>query len=296
MYEQPPSSMVFLYEEAREFLLRINAACVWIAACSVGLEIHKSWCLCSNLCLFQELASVCAHDRDAHLDIRGVKGSEGNWLSAQSAEYPAQLASRAAAILVHHVTQSGQSRIPVQAFRSLYIPRPPSFIHVKDGGGDISAALWPKPNSTDVFSKLRQTFLQLVMNQQLRVPFTQAAASPSDHSPFSQEQIEQAVRLLEVWLAEHSLPCSSECASVPLVWLTPFPLPVFGRRMIGRKELVIPFSSMMRTGHRLTLTRKLFRQSCRRSLITHLSANGVVRWRRPGCTGQLGLQSIDWAW
>ena len=89
MYEQPPSSMVFLYEEAREFLLRINAACVWIAACSVGLEIYKSWCLCSNLCLFQELASVCAHDRDAHLDIQGVKDSEGNWFSAQSAEYSA---------------------------------------------------------------------------------------------------------------------------------------------------------------------------------------------------------------
>ena len=90
--EQPTNSMAWLEPVATHFLKEIQADLVHISACSVGLDMHKSWIFATCYRPLQALASVCTHPRGSHEDIRGTRDSSGGFRSRASAEYPHALA------------------------------------------------------------------------------------------------------------------------------------------------------------------------------------------------------------
>ena len=92
--EQPTNSMAWLEPLASHFLREIQADLVNVAACSVGLNMHKSWLFATCFRPLQALASVCQHPRGSHEDIRGTRDADGGFRSRASAEYPEPLALR----------------------------------------------------------------------------------------------------------------------------------------------------------------------------------------------------------
>ena len=64
--EQPTNSMAWLEPLASHFLREIQADLVNVAACSVGLNLHKSWLFATCFRPLQALASVC-----------GISGAQG---------------------------------------------------------------------------------------------------------------------------------------------------------------------------------------------------------------------------
>ena len=97
--EQPTNSMAWLEPIATHFLKEIQADLVHIAACSVGLDMHKSWIFATCYRPLQALAAICTHARGSHEDIiyRGTRDSAGGFRSRASAEYPQELAAKYAA-------------------------------------------------------------------------------------------------------------------------------------------------------------------------------------------------------
>ncbi|CAE7326493.1 unnamed protein product, partial [Symbiodinium pilosum] len=75
--EQTTNSMAWLEPLASHFLREIQADLINIAACSVGLDMHKSWIFATCFRPLQALASVCEHPHGSHEDIRGSRDADG---------------------------------------------------------------------------------------------------------------------------------------------------------------------------------------------------------------------------
>ena len=138
--EQPTNSMAWLEPLASHFLREIQADLVNIAACSVGLNMHKSWLFATCFRPLQALASICEHPRGSHEDIRGARDSTGGFRSA-SAEYPDTLAQRYAQ-QVRSLFPSSASGRPISLDSAPLLSRlktpsePP--VSVQDGAGIFS--------------------------------------------------------------------------------------------------------------------------------------------------------------
>ena len=148
--EQPTNSMAWLEPLASHFLREIQADLVNVAACSVGLNLHKSWLFATCFRPLQALASVCDHPRGSHGDIRGTRDSSGGFLSRASAEYPDTLAQRYAQQVktLFPVSASG-SRMSLDSApllsRLKTLLEPP--VSVQDGAGIFSVPDWSVPDS-----------------------------------------------------------------------------------------------------------------------------------------------------
>ena len=146
--EQPTNSMAWLEPLASHFLREIQADLVNVAACSVGLNLHKSWLFATCFRPLQALASVCEHPRGSHGDIRGTRDSSGGFLSRASAEYPDTLAQRYAQQVktLFPVSASG-SRMSLDSAplpsRLKTLLEPP--VSAQDGAGIFSVPDWSVP-------------------------------------------------------------------------------------------------------------------------------------------------------
>lgn len=94
MYEQPPGSIAFCLRAVREFLVKISANIIQVAACQWGSKLQKSWACCASDSRLNHLASICPHPEGTHESIRGKSKHyrKGKSLSASSALYPPGLA------------------------------------------------------------------------------------------------------------------------------------------------------------------------------------------------------------
>ena len=201
--EQPTNAMSWLEPIVRSFLKLISASCVCIAACQYGMDIAKSWIFASSFKSLCSLACSCTHPVGTHARVQGTRDSSGQFLSRITACYPPPLAEAFASVISPLISQ-GPSDLNLDS-ASATIPWkfvgqfPKSF---EDGGGLISHPDWsdgPRLEQ-DCFKPLRQTWLQRIVQLQLRkqvlAHFSQARADP----PFSDDQLEPFRKDLIEWL------------------------------------------------------------------------------------------------
>ena len=67
--EQPPSAMSWEEPVVSAFLLYVSALLVYIPACAFGVSIRKAWLFATTFPPLIQFATVCSHDRGAHLDV-----------------------------------------------------------------------------------------------------------------------------------------------------------------------------------------------------------------------------------
>lgn len=77
--EQPTNAMSWLEPVTQHFLRQTSAFCVCIAACCVGLDIHKSWMFASSFEPITSLASTCHHPPGSHESIQGTRDEFGHF-------------------------------------------------------------------------------------------------------------------------------------------------------------------------------------------------------------------------
>ena len=70
----------------------VSASLVYIPACAFGVSIHKAWLCATAFAPLIQFATVCSHDRGAHLDVRGLRDEWGGYVSQQTAICPEALA------------------------------------------------------------------------------------------------------------------------------------------------------------------------------------------------------------
>ena len=208
--EQPTNSMAWLEPVATHFLKEIQADLVHVAACSVDLDMHKSWIFATCYRPLQALAAICPHARGTHEDIRGTRDSAGGFCSRASAEYPLALAVSYAAQtagLFPLVTGTGQS-LSLRKAPLLSLPKgakdPP--VSVQEGAGIFSVPDWsfPPQDSKDVFASLRPRLLDFLLRHRHPSRLRELCEVNSESSLFTPEEVIGLRRVFEHWLAsEH---------------------------------------------------------------------------------------------
>ena len=156
-WETPPSAMTLLLTENTDMLRDWNATCAHVPACHWGVDLPKSWLLCSNEASIGDLAGWCTCS-PKRPSFAGQTTSTGAFVSSETAEYPAQLAMAIAQRVTKKCTSHG-----LQIPWTQTLTRPPlpvSKKHLNDGGGIPSSADWSIPHKTDSFHELRNQLLQ----------------------------------------------------------------------------------------------------------------------------------------
>ena len=89
--ENPPTSMAWLEPSCQQLLQSASAHVVHVAACAHGCTWSKAWAFASNSPHIRPIQSSCRHTA-RHASIRRKRDQAGNFISSQTAEYPASLA------------------------------------------------------------------------------------------------------------------------------------------------------------------------------------------------------------
>ena len=158
--EQPKSAMSWEEPVVQQFISHHSCACVSMAACGFGRDWHKYWMFASTFLSLSRLACSCDHPPGTHQQIAGVRTASGHYLSRDTAEYPPELASQFAQIILPLLSANGieldmesyPEHLPIK-----YISDPP--FARQDGAGFKSQADWSSPhNFENCFKTLRQIF------------------------------------------------------------------------------------------------------------------------------------------
>ena len=91
--EQPHTAMSWQEPVVQQYIEQQSCSCVCIAACCYGKDWLKTWMLAATYSAVSQLACACTHPRGSHQQIAGAISSSGQFLSRDTAEYPAQLAA-----------------------------------------------------------------------------------------------------------------------------------------------------------------------------------------------------------
>jgi len=106
--EQPHTAMSWQEPVVQQYIEQQSCSCVCIAACCYGKDWLKTWMLAATYSAVSQLACACTHPRGSHQQIAGAISSSGQFLSRDTAEYPAQLAAEFGGInyiyiYIHHL-------------------------------------------------------------------------------------------------------------------------------------------------------------------------------------------------
>ena len=138
--EQPPSAMSWLQPDNVAMLREWSAHCSYVAACTHGLDIYKSWAMCATFESVAQLASTCQHPPGSHQCVAGAKVGD-KFLSELTAEYPESLAHSMASIFAPFVAAQGKQNASIADFANLlpetYVPHR---VTLCDGAGMNSHA------------------------------------------------------------------------------------------------------------------------------------------------------------
>ena len=146
--ENPSSSLLWLDPEVVAWCRLTAPYAATVAACQVGLTLHKSWSFFCNDPGIAALASVCPHPLGSHPSVSGKRASDGSFLTRTTAAYPETLAHSLARLALPWLTPASSSAEAVRLpdWQSLLPPRLhwPELKHrVEDGAGTCSTARPP---------------------------------------------------------------------------------------------------------------------------------------------------------
>ena len=192
--EQPPSAMSWLEDCVVQFLKLISVWCVVMAACAYDADWYKSWMFASSFEAISSLGALCDHPPNSHQSIRGTRADSGEFLSRQTACYPAALASKFAQIVIPLFSRTShdwqwKDRYSLLPIKGRYDPP----LGQEDGAGIFSSPDWSLPDRDvpDTFKELRQGWVQRILKLQLdkqMLAYFYHAEHPDP--PFSEEVVQ----------------------------------------------------------------------------------------------------------
>ena len=190
--EQPPSAMSWQEPAMQQFLTTCHCSCVVIAACKYGRSWYKSWMFATTLRDLSHLGCICDHPPGSHENIAGVRASSGEYISRQTAEYPAPLCQALSQYIAPVVSKSNLDMSLSEAEASLPtkpIDSPP--FARQDGGGLTSQADWsvPPADTVDVFRTLRHNWMSHIIQCKLDRKLLACFARQDPNPPFSTEEL-----------------------------------------------------------------------------------------------------------
>ena len=161
--EQPSSAMSWEEPSVRSFIRSHSCLCLYVAACGYGKNWYKSWMFSTTFPELRVIACQCTHPPGSHQSIVGVKSSSGQYLSRDTAEYPASLCDRMAHILlpllsIQHRLLELESALKLVPGKTILLT------HFPDKMGQVSLL-----RVTGVHPMLAKTFSQLCANNSFSV-------------------------------------------------------------------------------------------------------------------------------
>ncbi|CAE7452587.1 unnamed protein product, partial [Symbiodinium necroappetens] len=166
-----------------------------VAACQVGLQLHKSWSFCCNDASVSQLASVCPHPIGFHPAVSGKRAADGSFLTRNTAAYPASLALSLAQLAAPWLSKdtSGTAPVALATWHSLLptrLPWPDLMHRVEDGAGTCSTARPDPAKFSDPFRSLRTSWSRRFLRDGLAARIATALNSGSREPPLSESELE----------------------------------------------------------------------------------------------------------
>ena len=148
--ESPLSAMSwdedFVQLACQEFLVE-TAVFSHCQTCETDEEPwNKDWKFVSNIPNFSDASLQCSCNK-RHKSFAGKRNADGSFLSTQTAEYPRKLVLRLINFLQLQLMKSSTTGLWDMKTLIQDLPQraPLRMIHIPDGGGLASSALWPLP-------------------------------------------------------------------------------------------------------------------------------------------------------
>ena len=193
--ENPSSSLLWLDPEVLAWCRLAAPFMATVAACQVGLQLHKSWSFCCNDASVSQLASVCPHPIGFHVALSGKRAADGSFLTRNTAAYPASLAQSLAKMAAPWLSTetSGVAPVPLATWHSLLparLPWPDLKHRVEDGAGTCSTARPDPAKFADPFRSLRTSWSRRFLRDGIAVRIAKALTSGSREPPLSESELE----------------------------------------------------------------------------------------------------------
>ena len=193
--ENPSSSLLWRDPEVIAWCRLTAPFMATVAACQVGMPLHKSWSFCCNDASVSQIASLCPHPVGFHPAVSGKRAADGSFLTRKTAAYPASLAvslaKLAAPWLSSDTTCSGP--VALDTWPSLLpsrLPWPVLKHRVEDGAGTCSTARPDPAKFSDPLRSLRTSWSRRFLRDGLAVRIAAALNSGSREPPLSDSELE----------------------------------------------------------------------------------------------------------
>ena len=193
--ENPSSSLLWMDPEVTAWCRLTAPYAATVAACQVGLALHKSWSFFCNDPGISALASVCPHPVGFHASVSGKRASDGSFLTRTTAAYPHALAQALAQLASPWLTSvtSSTEAVSLTDWQSLLPPRLlwPDLKHrVEDGAGTCSTARPSPASSSDPLRHLRAAWSRRLLSEGLAMRVAAAINSGRREPPLSDLELE----------------------------------------------------------------------------------------------------------
>ena len=193
--ENPSSSLLWLDPEVIAWCRLTAPFMATVAACQVGMPLHKSWSFCCNDASVSRIASLCPHPVGFHTAVSGKRAADGSFLTRKTAAYPAPLATSLAQLAVPWLSSDTTCGVPVplDAWTSLLpsrLPWPVLKHRVEDGAGTCSTARPDPAKFSDPLRSLRTSWSRRFLSGGVAVRIAAALNSGSRDPPLSDSELE----------------------------------------------------------------------------------------------------------
>ena len=213
--EQPLSAMSwdedFVSFACQEFLVETAIFSHCNVCESHEIPLAKDWKFVANIPNFSDCTLPCTC-LSPHRSFAGKRDHKGEFLSKQTAEYPPKLAKILSSELQVQLMKSA-----VRGTWSLqnlldHLPRraPLRTIHIPDGAGLASSALWPIPFQEDVFQHLRKRLEELCYTYGMHRIIKSHIAQKRNESPFTPQMQTDLDGIFRDFFVENQLDISFE--------------------------------------------------------------------------------------
>ena len=203
--ENPSSSLLWLDPDVTAWCRLTAPHGATVAACQVGLALHKSWSFFCNDPGIATIASVCPHPFGFHPAVSGKRASDGSFLTRRTAAYPHALAQSLAELASPWLTSvtSPSEAVSLVDWQTLLPPRlpwPDLKYRIEDGAGTCSTARPSPASSSDRLRNLRAAWSRRLLRDGLAVRIASALNSGRRDPPLSELELEPFLADLRVFL------------------------------------------------------------------------------------------------
>ena len=193
--ENPSSSILWLDPEVIAWCRLTAPFMATVAACQVGMPLHKSWSFCCNDASVSRIASLCTHPVGFHSAISGKRAADGSFLTRKTAAYPASLASSLAQLAAPWLSSATACDDPVKLDAWTFLlptrlPWPVLKHRVEDGAGTCSTARPDPAKFSDPLRGLRTSWSRRFLTGGVAGRIAAALNSGSRDPPLSDSELE----------------------------------------------------------------------------------------------------------